>query len=63
MSNFHPLEVVGRGSYPQLQVGEKGVKKVGEKVGEKLNWVTLRFKGGLSGPHQRVHLLGECPAL
>ena len=22
MSNFHPLEVVGRGSEPQLQVGE-----------------------------------------
>ena len=23
MSNFHPLEVVGRGSETQLQVGEK----------------------------------------
>ena len=22
ISNFHPLEVVGRGSEPQLQVGE-----------------------------------------
>ena len=22
MSNFHPLEIVGRGSDPQLQVGE-----------------------------------------
>ena len=44
MSNFHPLEVVSRGSYPQLQVGEKWVKKIGEKVGEKLNWMICALK-------------------
>ena len=33
MSNFHPLEVVGRGSETQLQVGEN------------LNYLILRLKG------------------
>ena len=33
MSNFHPLEVVGRGSETQLEVGEK------------LNSITWHFKG------------------
>ena len=33
MSNFHPLEVVGRGSETQLQVGEN------------LNSIIQRFKG------------------
>ena len=33
MSNCHPLEVVGRGSETQLQVGEK------------LNYLFERFKG------------------
>ena len=33
MSNFHPLEVVGRGSEKQPQVGEK------------LNYLLYRFKG------------------
>ena len=35
MSNFHPLEVVGRGSETQLQVGEN------------LNDLMQRFKGYL----------------
>ena len=33
MSNFHPLEVVDRGSETQLQVGEN------------LNYLILRIKG------------------
>ena len=33
MSNFHPLEVVGRGSETQLQVGEN------------FNKITYRVKG------------------
>ena len=33
MINFHPLEVVGRGSETQLQVGEN------------LNFIIYRFKG------------------
>ena len=42
MSNFHPLEVVGRGSETQLQVGEN-LNKVGYRLLIRVNTLCHHF--------------------
>ena len=42
MSNFHPLEVVGRGSEAQLQVGEIFIE-ITQQVMGKLKIIYVRF--------------------
>ena len=41
MSNFHQIEVVGRGSETQLQVGENRIIKIGtQRVDIRLNFIS-----------------------
>ena len=48
MSNYHPLQVVGRGSQTQLQVGEN------------LNFIIQRLKGYTFQPLRHIYL---CPCI
>ena len=60
MSNFHSLEVVGRGSETQLQVGENFIKLIQQDKGQydcvAYLYVKARGEGGGVLPTTRAEL-------
>ena len=58
MSNFHPLEVVGRGSHPQLQVGDN-LNKIPWRKRVNPKRTTAKFKWTVD-EHKYSKLKPEC---